>query len=246
MVVTHWIAQENALYSNLRSQFAKLDGDHEKDIRFMDEADRYGLGQIALRYIAFGTAFLDYDNDGRLDLFIVNGSTFQQDEKPHLLKGMRDQLFWNRGPDDGFYDVSLVSGDYFSRELVGRGAAVADYDNDGDMDMFVVNNGGPAVLLRNDGDTGNSWLEVQLQGDRANRLALGARIRLVTNTGVQIREVGTQGSYLSQHSVIQHFGLGKHSAADTLEITWPGGSQMILTDLPARQVLKVKESGGVE
>ena len=244
MFVAHWIAQENALYSNLHSELAALDGDHRNDIRFMDEADRYGLGQIALSYIGFATAFMDYDNDGDLDLFVANGSTFQQDDNPHLLEGMRDQLFWNRGPEDGFYDVSLVSGEHFSRELVGRGGAVADYDNDGDLDIIIVDNGGPAVLLRNEAGPANSWLEIQLEGSPRNTQALGARIRLVAGTTVQIREVGTQGSYLSQHSIVQHFGLGEHHAADTLEITWPGGEQTILSDVPARQILMVKEPGG--
>jgi hypothetical protein len=246
MFITHWIAQENALYSSLRSELASLDGDHETGIRFMDEADRYGLGQIALRYVGFATSFLDYDNDGRLDLFIVNGSTFQQDDDPALLEGMRDQLLWNRGPKDGFYDVSLVSGDYFARQLVGRGGALADYDNDGDIDVLIVNNGGPAVLLRNDGGTGNSWLEVRLEGTKGNKLALGARLRLVTVAGVQLREVGAQGSYLSQHAIVQHFGLGRLTYVDTLEITWPGGAQTVLTDVTAGQLLTVKEGEEVK
>ncbi|UCD24218.1 MAG: CRTAC1 family protein [Gemmatimonadota bacterium] len=244
MFVTHWIAQENALYSSLRTQLIKLNPQRSDVIRFMDEADRYGLGQIALSSIAFGTAFLDYDNDSRPDLYVVNGSTFQQDEDPRLLIGMRDQLFWNRSSDAGFYDVSLVSGEYFAREHVGRGGAVADYDNDGDMDVFVVNNGGPAILLRNDGNTGNNWIELQLEGTASNRLAIGAHLRLVTDSIVQIGELGTQGSYLSQHSVVQHFGLGPHSIVDTIEIRWPSGTGQIVTHVPANRLLRIIEQGG--
>jgi hypothetical protein len=243
MLVTHWIAQENALYSSLRTQLIKLNPERQDVIRFMDEADRYGLGQIALSFVGFGTAFLDYDNDSRPDIYIVNGSTFQQDEDPRLLIGMRDQLFWNRASDAGFYDVSLVSGEYFTREYVGRGGAVADYDNDGDLDIFIVNNGGPAILLRNDGGTGNNWIQLQLEGIVSNRLALGARLRLVTDSIVQIGEVGTQGSYLSQHSTRQHFGLGSRSAVDTLEIIWPSGAHQIITNVAANQVLHVVEEG---
>jgi hypothetical protein len=244
MFITHWIAQENALYSSLTTQLAKLDPERQGVIRFMDEADRYGLGQIALRFVGFGAAFLDYDNDGRPDLFVANGHTFQQDHDPRLLIGQRDQLFWNRSADDGFYDVSLASGEYFSREYVGRGAAAADYDNDGDMDVFVVNNGGPAILLRNDGATGNRWIAIQLEGRRSNRSGLGARIRLVTDSVVHIREVGAQGSYLSQNSIVQHFGLGSHQTVDTVEVLWPRGATQVVTGVATNQQLRLVEEGG--
>lgn len=244
MFVSHWIAQENALYSSLRTQLSKLDSNRQNVVRFMDEADRYGLGQIALSFVGFGAAFLDYDNDGRPDLFVANGHTFQRDDDPRLLIGQRDQLFWNRNSEDGFYDVSLVSGDYFAREYVGRGAAVADYDNDGDMDVFVVNNGGPAILLRNDGGTNHRWIQIQLEGRRSNRSGLGAQLRLVTDSTVQIREVGAQGSYLSQNSIVQHFGLGSHETIDTVQIRWPSGATQVLTDVKANQLLHVVEDGG--
>jgi len=244
MFVSHWIAQENALYSSLRTQLSKLDHNRQNVVRFMDEADRYGLGQIALSFVGFGAAFLDYDNDGRPDLFVANGHTFQRDDDPRLLIGQRDQLFWNRNSEDGFYDVSLVSGDYFAREYVGRGAAVADYDNDGDMDVFVVNNGGPAILLRNDGGTNHRWIEIQLEGRRSNRSGLGAQLRLVTDSTVQIREVGAQGSYLSQNSIVQHFGLGSHETIDTVQVSWPSGATQILTGVEANQLLQVVEVGG--
>jgi len=246
MFITHWIAQENALYSSLNTQLVELDPGRKGVVRFMDEADRYGLGQIALRFVGFGTAFLDYDNDGRPDLFVANGHTFQRDDDPRILIGQRDQLFWNRNPRDGFYDVSLVSGEYFARELVGRGAAVADYDNDGDMDVFVVNNGGPAVLLRNEVAKDNRWIEIRLEGRRSNRLGLGARLRVVTDSLVQTREVGAQGSYLSQHSLVQHFGVGTRQTIDTVQVIWPSGATQVLTDLVTNRLLRVLEQGGTQ
>ncbi|MFQ5932966.1 MAG: CRTAC1 family protein, partial [Nitrospiraceae bacterium] len=241
IVITHWIAQENALYSNLRSQLAFRATPGPPPLRFMDEADRYGLGQIALDYIGWGTSFIDYDNDGRLDLFVVNGSTFQQRDNPRLLVPMIDQLFWNRGADEGFYDVSAVSGEYFKREYVGRGAAFADYDNDGDVDVFVVNNGGPGVLLRNNGGNRNRWLKVRLEGRQSNRYAIGARLRLVIEKTVQVREVGTQSSYLSQNSLVEHFGLGSHAEADTLEVIWPSGVRDVLSRVAAGQTVRIVE-----
>ncbi len=241
MFVTHWIAQENALYSSLSAQFASLDDPPETSMRFMDEADRYGLGQIALDYIGWGTSFFDYDNDGKLDLFVANGSTFQRKDDPRFLIPMRDQLFWNRSARDGFYDVSLVSGAYFAHEYVGRGAAVGDYDNDGDLDVFINNNGGPGVLLRNNNDNENNWVEIRLTGQESNRLAIGARLRVVAGELVQIHEVGAQSSYLSQNSLTAHFGLGSHEQVDTLQISWPSGARQSLHGVPANRLVEVVE-----
>ncbi|MFQ5709624.1 MAG: CRTAC1 family protein [bacterium] len=241
LFLTHWIAQENALYNSKRMQFAANDHAAAYALKFMDEADRFGLGQVALDYIGWGTSFFDYDNDGRLDLFVVNGSTFQQKDKPWLLQPMTEQLFWNGGPEQGFYDVSAVSGDVFKRKLVGRGAAFADYDNDGDVDVFVVNNGGPGLLLRNDGGNQNHWLKVHLQGRRSNRLAIGTKLRLVAGPSIQIRQVGAQSSYCSQNSLVQHFGLGTHSKADSLQVVWPGGLKQLFLDVSANQMLQVVE-----
>ncbi len=254
LFITHWIAQENALFSSQLSTRREVrpspatggEGTAGDRLRFMDEADRHGLGQIALDYVGWGTSFIDYDNDGRLDLLVVNGSTFQQTERPELLVPMRDQLFWNRGPADGFFDVSAVAGEYFTRELVGRGAAFADYDNDGDVDAFIVNNGGPGVLLRNDGGNRRPSLSVRLAGDRSNRSAIGARLRLTSGGTVQTREVGAQSSYLSQNSPVVHFGLGDAAAVDSLEILWPSGERQLLTALPAGRLLHVREGRAPE
>jgi hypothetical protein len=245
MFVTHWIAQENALYSNLRSELRALGSDTLQPLQFIDVADRYGLGQVALDFIGWGTSFIDYDNDGQLDLFVVNGSTLQQDDDPRLLVPMTDQVFWNRGADDGFYDVSSVSGEYFGHAYVGRGAAFGDYDNDGDVDVFVVNNVGPGILLRNEGGNRNQWLLVQLAGTQSNRSAVGARLRLVAGETVQIREVGAQSPYLSQNSLVQHFGLGALQAADTLEIRWPSGLHQIVLRPLSNQILRVSEGAAV-
>jgi hypothetical protein len=241
MFVTHWIAQENALYDN---QLAQLRGTGEEapaPLQFMDTADRFGLGQVALDFIGWGTAFVDYDNDGRLDLFVVNGSTFQQRDAPHVLVPMTDLLFWNRGVEHGFYNVSPVSGEYFSREEVGRGAAFADYDRDGDVDVFVVNNGGPGTLLRNEGGNARSWLAVRLEGTQSNHRGVGAHIRIVAGGAPQVRQVGTQSSYLSQSDVVQHFGLGDAQQVDTLEVFWPMGGRDVLTALTRNQIVSVVE-----
>ncbi len=240
--VTHWIAQENALYSNLLSEVRASGSSTPEPVMFMDEADRHGLGQVALAFVGWGTSFLDYDNDGRQDLFVVNGSTLQQEDDEHQLIPMQDHLFWNRGSTDGFYDVSSVSGEYFERAYVGRGAAIGDYDKDGDVDIFVVNHAGPGVLLRNDGGNRQHWLAVHLTGEHSNRSAIGAKLRLVAGTSIQIREIGAQGPYLSTNSPVEHFGLGSHETADSLVIQWPRGLRQVVLGPRADQFLEITEA----
>ena len=240
--ITHWIAQENALYSNLKNRSSGRRAGPAME--FMDEADRYGLGQIALDFVGWGTSFFDYDNDGKLDLFVANGHTFQRRDAPQLLAPQTAQLFWNRAAREGFYDVSSVSGAYFKELHVGHGAAFADYDNDGDLDVLVVHHGGPAVLLRNDGGNRDRWLKVRLEGRRSNRTAIGAKIRVVAAHTTQVREVGAQASYLSQNDLTEHFGLGTTSEVDSVVVTWPSGVRQVVPRVASNQTLRLVEGEG--
>lgn len=242
LFITHWIAEENALYRNRAG--GPTDGTSGRRLLFADVASGVGLGQVALDDVGWATSFFDYDNDGLLDLFVVNGSTFQREDRPAELVEMQDRIFWNAG-ERGFYHVSPVSGPYFRERHVGRGGAVADYDLDGDLDLFVVNHGERAALLRNDGGNRDShWLQVRLEGRQSNRSAFGARLRLVAGDRVQVREVGAQAPYLSQNSRVQHFGLGAASRVDTLEIRWPAGRVERLVDLPVDRRIRVVEGSG--
>ena len=236
--VSHWIAQENALYTNLRiTAGASKPG----RLRFQDIADMEGLGEIALKYIGWGTSFFDYDNDGRPDLFVVNGSTFQDEKDPTRLVPMDDLLFWNKGPEEGFFDVTRVSGEIFSQLRVGRGAAFADYDNDGDVDIFVVNHGGPPWLLRNDGGNKNYWLEVRLHCTKSNRSGFGTRVEIEAGGKKQFQEIGSQPSYLSQDALEAHFGLGKSTQVDRLRVVFPSGAVREIENVPANQIVLVSE-----
>lgn len=252
--VTHWLAQENALYVNLSGELpgARAGAPTTATLpttatvptttmRFTDMADLYGVGQIALDFVGWGTAFLDYDNDGRLDLFSINGSTLQDEADPTKLVPMRNLLFWNAGPDrQGFYDVGAVSGPFWAAAHVGRGAAVADYDTDGDPDIVIVNNGGRPNLLRNDGDHANRWLTVRLAG-RRNRFGIGAKVTVTTEGRRQVREVGAGSSYLSQNAPEAMFGLGPTGGASTVEVRWPGGETQTWADVPDGRIVTLTE-----
>jgi enediyne biosynthesis protein E4 len=235
--ITHWLAQENALYNNMRIAFR---GGKPGKMVFMDVADQYGLGQASLDYVKWGTAFFDYDNDGKPDLFVVCGSTFQDEKDKHLLVPMRHLLFWNRGDPEGFFETSSVSGAIFQQKTVGRGAAFADYDNDGDMDIFVVNHNGRAWLLRNDGGNQNHWLKVKLRGQK-NRFGVGAKVRVMVGDKLQMQQIGSQPSYLSGNSLIAHFGLGTAETVDSVIVTFPSGKVAQQQCVKSNQTITIEE-----
>ncbi len=239
MHVTHWIAQENALYSNLRLSFGKEQPDG--DLRFMDIADMVGLGQIALDYVGWGTFFFDFDNDGRPDLFAANGSTFQQEKNPERLEPMTSFLFWNTGPERGFFDVAPASGDALRTAHVSRGATFADYDADGDLDVVLVNHGEGALLLRNDGGNTDSWLDVEPRSAGKNRFGVGAKVTIRVGQRSQTIHIGAQSSYLSQSPYEAHFGLGTAERVDQVEVVFPSGTRVVKENVPARQRLVVSE-----
>jgi hypothetical protein len=237
--VTHWIAQENALYDNLINP-SDGNGAKEKSLRFIDIADQVGLGQIALDYVGWGTSFFDYDNDGRQDLLVVNGSTFQDEKVPRRLVPMRQLLFWNKGKE-GFFETGQVSGGVFSKSYVGRGAAFADYDNDGDVDAVIVNHSGPPVLLRNDGGNRNHWLRVKARGLKGNRFGLGARVEITVGGVKRVEEMGSQPSYLSQNELVAHFGLGKIEQVEKVTVIFPSGRVVEQSNVKADQTVVVSE-----
>jgi hypothetical protein len=240
LFITHWLAQENALFSN-QLMPGPANETSPPQLRFRDVADRVGLGQASLDLVGWGTSFFDYDNDGFQDLFVTNGSTLQNSDDPDLLVTMRDLLFWNGGAERGFFDVSEFSGPHFSELVVGRGAAFADYDNDGDIDIFIVNHGAAAVLLNNPGHASNHWIKVSLRGIESNTQAIGARIRVVAGDDKYLAEVGSQPSYLSQNSMVAHFGLGRATHVDSLVVRWPLGQTSLLTDLESDLTYTVVE-----
>ncbi len=246
--ITHWLAQENALYESLLKEggvrgngtptppnaygAAKKQG-QRGGLRFVDSADMVGLGQIALPVVGWGTEFADFDGDGWLDLVVANGSTLETEQKPKRLIPELPFLFWNRRGEFFHNLAPLVPA--LSQPHVARGLAVADYDNDGDVDVLIVRRGEPVQLLRNDMQTGH-WAEVELRArprkDGPTRPAPGAQT--VAQVGpVQLRRAVTSASYLSQSSPVLHFGLGSAGAIDRLDVRWRGDRVATYTKLSA-------------
>jgi tetratricopeptide (TPR) repeat protein len=238
--LTHWVAQENALFSNLTAA-SRAEGSEAK-FRFRDDADRFGIGQIALDLVGWGTAFVDFDNDGWLDLFVANGSTLQKRDNPTEMVPMHPHLYWNRGAEAGFFEVGAEAG--FRAEVpgVGRGAAFADYDGDGDADLFIVRHGGRARLLRNDTSTGN-WIGFRIRAHSGHPSGIGTRIVVRAGDRAYLREAAAGPSYLSQHFSDVLFGLGEAAKLDRVEITWPGGHREEWSDLELNRLWQLEEGG---
>lgn len=238
LFISHWIDQEYVLYRNLLKE-----DENAKGIRFVDESYSAMLAEVTLKEIGWGTALFDYDNDGDLDIFVANGSTFQKLEQPEVLIPQHNQLFRNEG-DGTFTDVSKSTGIRTIPPRVSRGAAFGDYDNDGDVDIFIVNNYAEPTLLRNNASSlknSNNWLHVKLVGINKNRNAIGAKIHLKTSDTTQIREIYAGDSYMSSNSFIVEFGLGKIEQVQTLQIIWTNGKIQTVQDIPANQLIKITQ-----
>ena len=219
-------------------------GDFFTDVSFVS-----GIGAVTLPYFKWAVEFLDYNNDGLLDLFVANGhlqeniSLFSDSTYPQ-----GDLLFRNARQQDGTYhftDVSTAVGLTQLPRKVSRGAAFGDYDNDGDIDIFLNNSNQPATLLRNEGGNNNHWLKVQLIGTQSNLSGIGTKIVLKTGDLSLFREVRSGASYLSQSDLRVHFGLGKNAIVDVLEVHWQSGRREQFSNLNSNQMLRIKEGHGI-
>lgn len=213
---------------------------------FLDEAPSSTIGKSSLLSLTFGAFFFDYDLDGLPDIFAANGHIEPDINRiqPKIAYREPPLLFHNEGHDH-FEDVSNNVGPDFRRPLVARGAAYADFDHDGDLDILVNNNDGPAVLLSNNGGNHNNWLTIRLHGTKSNRSALGAVVHIESASGKQWRTVHTGSSYCSESDLALTFGLAHDKTVSTISITWPSGTHQQFKNFPANQFLDIDESQGV-
>ncbi|MFQ5700539.1 MAG: CRTAC1 family protein [Acidobacteriota bacterium] len=201
---------------------------------FADDVMSSGLGRLAGQYVSWGQSFLDMDNDGDLDLFLANGGL-------HHLVGWEDLLLRNEG-SGRFEDASDLAGDYFGTRQVSRGSITGDYDNDGDIDLFVTTLSGRHFLLRNDAPSSPGWITLDLAGARG-RDAFGAKVEVRISNRTIVAEARCPTAYLGQSDPRLHFGLGAGvDRVDHIAIVWPDGKRRVLDDVPAGRILRIEES----
>ena len=233
IIITNFSNQMLSLYHN------------EGNGLFVDEAPRSEVGRATLLTLGFGCFFFDYDLDGWPDIFVADGHIENEIERvqQRVKYAEPPHVFRNLGGGK-FEEVTSSLGASFAAPKVARGAAYADIDNDGDLDVLITTNHGPAYLFRNDGTVAHS-LRIKLAGVKSNHDGIGAVVRVATGRDKQWQMLRSGSSYLSQSELVLTFGLGTHDRADAVDITWPSGQTDKLSNVPADQTVTVKEGGGI-
>ena len=212
---------------------------------FSDVTLRSAVGPATRPYVGFGVAFLDYDHDADLDIAIANGHVMANAGQLRAGAKYAQRNLLLRNSDGRFVDMKAAAGPGFAPELVSRGLATGDVDNDGDLDVLITNNGSAPNLLLNDGGGSGSAILVRLVGVKSNRSAIGARLTLSAGSRRLVRDVQSGSSYLAQNDLRAHFGLDQATRADRLDIRWPGGATETIENLPANHLFTVHEGKGV-
>ena len=215
---------------------------NQKDLTFLDKPGE--IGQATRLLSGWGLKFFDYDNDGDPDLILANGHPDDMVEIQSLKVKYKEPLLMFENVDGKYKNVSATSGEIFRGEWPSRGLSVGDYDNDGDLDVLVINNGDVPILLRNDGGNRNNWVGLQLVATKSNPGAVGAMITWEAGTLKKSRLKTAGGSYLSSHDPREILGLGQATKVTSIQIKWPSGQVDKLTDLPVNKYIKVVEGQG--
>lgn len=228
--VTNYWGETNNLYRNIGNGL------------FTEAGPACGVGQRNERQVCWGTGLRDFNNDGWRDLFISNGHALLHPEEatPGADRVQTDQLFLNLG-GGRFQEVSHAAGPWFETARVGRGAAFGDVDNDGDLEILLVPNEGPAALLINEGGNRGNWLSLRLRGRKSNRDGIGAQVKVVVGEWIWRDEVRSAYSYCSASDLRAHVGLGEAARADRVEIRWPTGHVDTFANVAANRIYLVTE-----
>src|SRR3984957_13937223 len=234
LLLSHFDIEYAALYRN------------EGRMNFSDTSITSGIARGTQGYVGWGDAFVDFSNDGWQDFFLVNGHVYPQIDSLHRpTTYLEPKLLFLNQHDGTFRNISRLVGDALPKEQVSRGLAIGDLFNDGRLEAVVENLVGQPMILRPEGGPQNHWISFQLEGVKCNRLALNARVRATAGNLVQLGEVLSGGSYLSQHDLRIHFGLGSHERLDQAEVLWPDGRKETLTNLTVDRFYGVREGEGV-
>ena len=234
LLLSHFDNEYAALYRN------------EGGMNFADVSIASGIARGTQGYVGWGDAFVDFANSGWEDFFLTNGHVYPQVDNAHrATRYLEPKLLFLNQRDGMFRNISRQVGEALQVEQVSRGLAIGDLFNDGRMEAVVENLVGQPMILRPEGGPQNHWISLQLEGVKSNRLALNARVRATAGDLVQLSEVLSGGSYLSQHDLRIHFGLGSHERLDRAEVLWPDGKRETLTNLSADRFYVVREGDGV-
>ncbi|MFN7841444.1 MAG: CRTAC1 family protein [Pirellula sp.] len=232
---------------NFANEMSALFVSRTRNLQFYDQAVSSGLGPATRLELTFGVLFLDYDLDGRLDLFQSNGHLEDEISVVQASQSYEQspQLFWNAGLENATNEflkcTEAETGPDLHVPMVGRGASYADIDGDGDLDLLITGCGQKPRLLRNDQETKHNWVRLKLVGKQSNKNALGATVILTANDVAQRRTVNTTRSYLSQVELPLTFGLGSSEKVDKLSIVWPDGSSQTVTNIPINLLTVIEQ-----
>ena len=229
LFVTNFSQQTNAFWHN------------NGDGTFNETTYELGLAKISIPMSGFGTRFFDYNNDGLVDLFVLNGHPFERIQKvfPETTYAEPPFLFENNGKT--FSEVASQHGDVLKRSFLGRGLATADFDNDGDIDLLLMNAGEPPLLLRNDGGNRNAWIGIKLVGTKSNRDGIGAKVTVRAGSLSHSKQLAGGTSYCSASDPRLFFGLGNNRKVETIEVKWPSGQVTTGKDPGINRYVTIKE-----